>query len=80
MEPQGSLPCSQEPATGNYPEPHASGPHPQTLMSIRSIVILNFHLPLKGVGLGLVVIGVGGSNPARGMDVCLCVSVLCCHA
>jgi hypothetical protein len=23
-------------------------------------------------------IEIAGSNPARGMDVCLCVSVLCC--
>jgi hypothetical protein len=23
-------------------------------------------------------IGIAGSNPARGMDVCLCFSVLCC--
>jgi hypothetical protein len=33
MEPQGSLPCSQEPATGNYPEPDASISHPPTLSS-----------------------------------------------
>jgi len=24
MEPEGSLPCSQGPATGSYPEPDAS--------------------------------------------------------
>jgi hypothetical protein len=24
-------------------------------------------------------IGMAGSNPASGMDVCPCVSVLCCH-
>jgi hypothetical protein len=27
MEPEGSLPCSQEPANGPYPEPDESSPH-----------------------------------------------------
>jgi hypothetical protein len=31
MEPEGSLPCIQEPATGAYPEPGESNPHPKTL-------------------------------------------------
>jgi hypothetical protein len=31
MEREGSLPCSQEPATCPYPEPNESNPHLQTL-------------------------------------------------
>jgi hypothetical protein len=31
-----------------------------------------------GVGLGRLVAGIVGSNPAQGMDVCLRLSVLCC--
>jgi hypothetical protein len=29
MEPEGSLLCSQEPATGYYPDPDETNPHPQ---------------------------------------------------
>jgi hypothetical protein len=28
MEPEGSLPCSQGPSTGPYPEPDQSSPYP----------------------------------------------------
>jgi hypothetical protein len=31
MDQEGSLPCSQEPATGSYSEPDESSPHPQNL-------------------------------------------------
>jgi hypothetical protein len=32
------------------------------------------------VGLGRFVVGIVGSNPARGKDACLCVYMLCCPA
>jgi hypothetical protein len=38
MEPEGSSPCSQEPATCPYPEPIESNPHPQTLFPLRSVL------------------------------------------
>jgi hypothetical protein len=31
MEPKGSLSCSQQPATGPYPEPDVANPHLSTL-------------------------------------------------
>jgi hypothetical protein len=31
MEPEGSLPCLQEPATGPYPDSDKSNPHTPTL-------------------------------------------------
>jgi hypothetical protein len=31
MEPEDSLPCSQEPSTDLYPESDQSNPHPQAL-------------------------------------------------
>jgi hypothetical protein len=33
MEPTGSLPYSQQPATGPYPKPDASSLHPPTLFA-----------------------------------------------
>jgi hypothetical protein len=50
MEPEGSLPCSQEPSTGPYPEPDQSNPaHP---ISLRSILLLTTRLRL-GLPSGL---------------------------
>jgi len=34
MEIEESLPCSQEPASGPYPEPDASSPHLHTLLPL----------------------------------------------
>jgi hypothetical protein len=45
MEPGGSLPRSQEPATCPYPEPAQSSPCPY-LTSWRSILMLSSHLRL----------------------------------
>jgi hypothetical protein len=36
MEPEGSLPCSQQPATGPCPEPDDSSPHPPYCILILS--------------------------------------------
>jgi hypothetical protein len=47
MKPEGSLPCSQEPTTGPYPEPDESNPHPYTV-SLRPVLILS-----SGLRLGL---------------------------
>jgi hypothetical protein len=33
MEPEGLLPCSQDPTIGLYPEPDESIPHPPNLFS-----------------------------------------------
>jgi hypothetical protein len=43
MEPEGSLPCSQQPASDPYPEPDASNQH---FLTLTSILILFSHLRL----------------------------------
>jgi hypothetical protein len=53
MEPEGSLPCSQEPATCPYPEPNETNPHPPNPVSLRSIFMLSSHLRL-GLRSGLL--------------------------
>jgi hypothetical protein len=45
MEPEGSLPCSQAPSTGLYPNTDQPAPHHP--ISLRSILILSTHLRLS---------------------------------
>jgi hypothetical protein len=46
MQPEGSLPCSQEPSTGPYPEPDRSSTyHPS--FSSKIILILSTYLSLS---------------------------------
>jgi hypothetical protein len=45
MEPKASLLCTQQPATGPYPEPDESSP-PFPTVSLRFILILSSHLRL----------------------------------
>jgi hypothetical protein len=40
MEPEGSLPSSQQPSTGPYPEPHQSSPYHPVLAEIHFNIIL----------------------------------------
>jgi hypothetical protein len=56
MQPEGSLSCSQQPATGLYFESDKSNPHRQTLFPRRSISILSSHLRL-GLPSGLFLSG-----------------------
>ena len=52
MDPEGSLPHSQVPATCLYTEPARSSPYPPYPTSWRSILILSYHLCL-GLPIGL---------------------------
>jgi hypothetical protein len=38
MQPEGSLPCSQEPSTRLYPDAHQSSPHHPILFMIHLIL------------------------------------------
>jgi hypothetical protein len=53
MDPEGLLPCSQEPSTGPYPELDQPNPYHPILISLRSILILFTHLRL-GLPSGLL--------------------------
>jgi hypothetical protein len=44
MDPEGSWQCSQEPATGPYPELDESNPHFPTILPLKSILLLSSHL------------------------------------
>jgi hypothetical protein len=46
MQPEGSLPCSQQPSTGPYPEPDQSSPYRPKPISLISLKILLPHLRL----------------------------------
>jgi hypothetical protein len=53
MEPEGSVPCSQEPSTGPYLESdESSSYHPILCLSLTAILMLSFHLRL-GLPSGL---------------------------
>jgi hypothetical protein len=41
MDAEGSLPCSQEPETGQYPEPDESNPYPRTLFFFKTVLKLS---------------------------------------
>jgi hypothetical protein len=46
VEPEGSLPCSEEPSSSPYPEPDRSSPYHPNPISLRSTLILPTHLRL----------------------------------
>jgi hypothetical protein len=56
MEPEGSLPCSQQPATGPYPESDKSNLHPPKPISMKYILILSSHLYLIIIIIIIIII------------------------
>jgi len=52
MKPEDTLPCSQDHATGQYPEPYEFSSKFLTPFLVRSILILSFHIRL-GLPSGL---------------------------
>jgi hypothetical protein len=56
MEPQCSLPCSQEPVTGPYPEPDESSSQHSILFLYKFVFLLPSHLCL-GLPSGLFLSG-----------------------
>jgi hypothetical protein len=80
METKGSLPCSQQPSSGPYPEPDESSPYHPNLSRLKSVLILSTHLRV-GLPSGLIFSGLFFKKLKRGLRdhlaVCLCVYFLC---
>ena len=54
MDSEGSLPCSQKPVTGNYPEPEESNPHTHFLLGMPIYFSLSFLIKILYAFVGLV--------------------------